>query len=95
MGLRDTSAVEVKWGVHAAHTHRPDGWAATSPTVGLAILVSGEFALAFRREGTSDVTELRLGRPGDYVLWGPTQEHTWWAIADAVVLTVRWPSAAA
>jgi hypothetical protein len=92
-GLRDTKAVEIKWGVHAADMPRPDGWAAASPTVALAILVSGEFALAFRRAGTDDVTEVRLARTGDYVLWGETQEHTWWAVSDAVVLTVRWPAA--
>ena len=33
-----------------------------------------------------------LERAGDYAVWGPGIDHTWQAEADAVVITVRWPS---
>jgi hypothetical protein len=36
--------------------------------------------------------EVALARPGNYVLWGPGEDHSWRAETDAVVLTVRWPS---
>jgi hypothetical protein len=57
------------------------------------VLITGEFWLAFRRSSDDESREVRLCRPGDYVLWGPAHEHTWRAVTDAVVLTVRWPTA--
>lgn len=85
MTLRHTDAVEVKWGVHAAGESRPSMAMGTSATT-LSILVSGTFRVMFRAR------EIRLSRPGDYVLFPPGIPHGWTADTDSVVVTVRWPS---
>ena len=85
-GVRSTKDVEVKWGVHPAGDKRPE-WTADDQRTTLLLLVEGSFKL--------DLTEgsVTLARQGDYATWGPGIDHTWEAITDAVVITVRWPSA--
>ena len=34
----------------------------------------------------------RICEQGDYAVWGPGIDHSWEALADSVVITVRWPS---
>ena len=55
----------------------------------LILLVQGSFRI--------DLTEtsVTLDKQGDYAAWGPGIDHSWEAITDAVVITVRWPSASA
>lgn len=84
---RSTSALEVKWGIHAAGDRRSE-WADPSDTTTLSILISGRFCLQFP-DG-----EVVLAAQGDYVLWLPGVAHSWWAEAESVVLTIRWPSKA-
>jgi hypothetical protein len=82
---RHAEEVEVKWGIHPVGDARATvspGLAATT----LSILVSGTFCLSFQDQ------EVRLTRPGDYVLFPPGVAHSWVAEAESVVLTVRWPS---
>jgi quercetin dioxygenase-like cupin family protein len=83
--LRHTEAVEVKWGVHPAGDARPTV-APGLETTTVSILVSGAFRVSFPGR------EVRLARPGDYLLFPPDVPHTWVAEADSVVITVRWPS---
>lgn len=83
--LRSTSAVEVKWGIHAAGDRRSQ-WTEPSETTTLSILVSGRFCLQFPDD------EVTLSSQGDYVLWLPGVAHSWCAEEASVVLTVRWPS---
>lgn len=83
--VRATGAVEVKWGVHPAGDKRPE-WTSEDQRTTLLLHVEGHFRLHLT-EGTVDMTKL-----GDYVVWGPGIDHTWEAITDAVVITVRWPS---
>lgn len=83
--FRSTSAVEVKWGVHAAGDRRSN-WAEPSETTTLSLLISGRFCLQFP-DG-----EVMLASQGDYALWLPGVAHSWWVEEDSVVLTVRWPS---
>jgi hypothetical protein len=90
-GLRDTTTLEVKWGIHPAGVPRLAGWAAASPTVTVSILLSGEFRIVFRSISTHDEREVVLRAPGDYVVSDSDTEHTWCAIEDSVVLSVRWP----
>jgi quercetin dioxygenase-like cupin family protein len=52
----------------------------------LSILVSGVFRVDFPDR------QVRLSTPGEYVLFGPNVPHGWTAEADAVVVTIRWPS---
>lgn len=94
-GLRDTTTLEVKWGIHPAGVPRPAGWAAAAPTITLSILVSGEFRVVFRSVRTGEEREVILRAPGDYVISDSDTEHTWCAIQDSVVVSVRWPERAA
>lgn len=80
---RSTSAVEVKWGTHAAGDRRSQ-WADPSGTTTLSILISGRFWIQFP-DG-----EVVLAAQGDYALWLPGVAHSWWAEQDSVILTVRW-----
>jgi hypothetical protein len=86
-GLRHSLDIEVKW------KHHPAGDRSTTTTVGdwrttLTLLVQGRFAVWVDGEQTV------LERPGDYMIWSPapTRRHFWQALADSVMLTVRWPS---
>jgi len=86
-GVRHSSDVEVKWGVHPVGDKRGE-WTSDERRTTLLLLVQGEFRI--------DLTEGSrvLARQGDYALWGPGVDHSWEALADSVVITVRWPSAA-
>jgi hypothetical protein len=82
---RATQAVEVKW-----HTH-PVGesktvWTKSIEATSLAVLISGRMIFRFPER------EILLSRQGDYVLWSPGIFHTWNAVEESVILTIRWPS---
>ena len=83
--VRSTEDVEVKWGVHAAGEKRAD-WTADDQRTTLLLLVQGHFRVDLT-EGSVSMTE-----QGDYAVWGPGIDHSWEALADSVVITVRWPS---
>jgi quercetin dioxygenase-like cupin family protein len=85
LGVRHSEDTEVKWGIHPSGEKRPE-WTADDQRTTLTILIEGHF-----RVDTTDGTST-MERPGDYVMWGPGVDHTWEALADSVVLTVRWPS---
>ena len=85
-GVRSTRDVEVKWGVHPAGDKRPE-WTADDQRTTLVLLIQGRFRLDL--SGGSRV----LDQEGDYALWGPGIDHSWEALDDSVVVTVRWPSA--
>jgi hypothetical protein len=89
-GLRQSSMVEMKWGVHRAGETRPE-WAPCSNKSSLSVLVRGQFLGRFRKPNDPDtVVERRLVREGDYVVWGTDLEHTWVAEEDSVIFTIRW-----
>ncbi|SDM31700.1 hypothetical protein [Allokutzneria albata] len=75
-GVRSSQDVEVKWGVHAAGEQRA-AWTCGDNRTTLALLVEGHF---------------RIHLTTDYLLWGPGIDHSWEALADSVIITVRWPS---
>lgn len=85
--VRSTEAVEVKWGVHPAGDKRA-GWTSGEQRTTLVVLVSGQFRVDL------SAGQILMQRQGDYGVWGPGIEHTWEALEDSIVLTVRWPSAA-
>lgn len=89
-GPRFTDDLEVKWSIHPEGDQRP-GIAPGADTVTLTILISGAFEQVFPDE-EPDRRRVGMERPGDFALYGPGVPHTWRALADSVVLTVRWPA---
>lgn len=86
-GLANSSAVEIKWGAHPAGEEKTTT-AANHTATTISILVSGAFRVIFPEDGQ----EINLSTPGDYALWAPGVAHTWRALQDTVMITVRWPS---
>jgi hypothetical protein len=84
-GVRSSRDVEVKWGIHPAGDERPE-WTADDQRTTLVVLIEGTFRVALTQ------TSVTLARQGDYVVWGPGIDHSWIAISDSTVITVRWPS---
>lgn len=80
-----TRDVEVKWFTHPAGDVR-DEWAPPTGVSTLNILIHGDFVIRFPEQ------EIPLVNEGDYVLFGPDIAHSYRAIEDSLVLTVRWPS---
>jgi len=85
-GVRSSKDVEVKWGIHPAGEKRA-AWTTDDQRTTLVLLVSGNFKIRL------EVASFTLQRQGDYLVWGPGIDHSWEAMADSVVVTVRWPSA--
>ena len=84
--LLHSTDVEVKWGVHPRGDRRA-AWATGEVRTALLVLIRGRFHVELR-----DRTVV-LREPGDYVVWGPGEDHSWHATeAGTTVLTVRWPS---
>ncbi|MGA6161015.1 signal peptidase I [Amycolatopsis magusensis] len=85
-GVRSSKDVEVKWANHPLADKRAE-WTSDDQRTTLVMLVSGKFRV--------DVTggSSTMSKQGDYVMWGPGIDHSWEAIEESVVLTVRWPSA--
>jgi hypothetical protein len=88
--IRHSKDTEVKWSTHPAGDERAD-WNPGVHTGTVLILVSGRWELHLRHEG-GQVDTVVMNHPGDYVVWGPGTDHTWKALADSVMVTVRWPS---
>jgi hypothetical protein len=84
-GVRSSKDVEVKWGIRPAGEKRAE-WTADDQRTTLVLLVQGNFRIDLT--GTSVI----IGKQGDYPLWGLGIDHSWEALSDSVVLTVRWPS---
>jgi hypothetical protein len=84
-GVRSTKDLEVKWGIHPAGEKRSE-WTADDHRTTMVLLVEGHFVVHLT-EGSAAMT-----RQGDYIIWGPGIDHSWEALSDSVVITVRWPS---
>ncbi|MCA1607078.1 MAG: signal peptidase I [Actinobacteria bacterium] len=85
-GVRSTKDVEVKWGIHTAGETR-SAWTTDDQRTTLVLLVEGNFRVNLT-EGS-----VTMNRQGDYIMWGPGIDHSWEALDDSIVITVRWPSA--
>lgn len=86
--LRRTGAFEVKWGRHRAGESRSE-WVRGDDRLTVMVLISGRFGLTFERG--SDAQQVVLEKPGAYVVWEGV-DHTWQALEDTVIVTVRSPS---
>ena len=89
LGLRHQTVVELKWGIHQHGERRLNPWAQGHGTT-IAILLRGALRVEFHSSPTSHTVTLE--REGDYVVYGPTVVHSWEAIGETLVLTVRFPS---
>lgn len=86
-GMRSSNDIEVKWFHHPAGDKRPE-WTSDEQRTTLVLLINGRFRVDLTEGGAT------MARQGDYVMWGPGIDHSWEALADSVVMTVRWPSSA-
>ena len=75
--------------------HRPDDdptWGQSKLTsVGRTLVIlagEGKVELTFTRGHT--VCKLTLDTPNDFVIWGPGLEHSWMALKESTLVTVRW-----
>lgn len=84
-GIRSSEDVEVKWGIHPPGDKRAK-WTCDDRRTTLVLLVQGSFRI--------DLTEasITLRKQGDYVVWKPGINHSWEALTDSLVFTVRWRS---
>ena len=89
LGLRRQTDVELKWGIHPDGEKRGQPWSHGAGTT-IALLVEGGLRVTFHIDGAQE--DVMLGAKGDYVIFGPDVVHSWEAVGDAVVLTVRFPS---
>ncbi|MGW5175889.1 signal peptidase I [Streptomyces sp. NPDC004082] len=81
-----TPDIEMKWGNHPAGQQRHE-LSAAADTTSVAILISGHFEIHFPGRAPHVAT---LQKQGDFVLYEPGVAHTWQAVDDSVILTVRW-----
>ena len=89
LGLRHQTDVELKWGLHPSGERRVHPWAQGHGTT-ISILIYGTLRVEFQTGSTPQVVTMQ--RQGDYVAYGPKVVHTWEAIGETLVLTVRFPS---
>jgi hypothetical protein len=89
-GLRRRHDVELKWQRHPRDEARAGLWVSYRTSTTIPIVIEGEIQITIRVGEEIDEVSLRM--PGDYVILPPGVFHTWKAITDCVVLTVRAPS---
>jgi hypothetical protein len=89
LGLRHQTAVEVKWGIHPDGEVRARPWA-SGHAITVSVLIRGSLRLTFFIGETPKI--LTLQKEGDYVVFAPDAVHSWEAIGDTIVLSVRFPS---
>lgn len=84
-GVRSNNDVEIKWATHPKGDKRPD-WTSDDQRTTVVLLISGLFQVNL----TTGVAV--LASQGDYVMWGFGVDHSWEAMDESVVVTIRWPS---
>jgi hypothetical protein len=88
-GLRHQTDLEVKWGVHPDGEKRYRPWANGHATT-ISVLVRGSLRVTFYIGETTQIVTLEKG--GDYIIFAPDTVHSWEAIGDTIVLSIRFPS---
>jgi len=87
-GLVRQQAVEIKWAQHAKGERRPRFGRWPKATT-ISILVNGCFVV--RLKLPDGMREIVLATPGDFVAFRPGVDHSWEALEDCLVITVRFP----
>jgi hypothetical protein len=85
-GLRKDARVEIRWSSHKAG-EKKGRWTKSLGATTMTILIKGKFVNFFKNK-----KKCILEKEGDYIIYAPKTPHTWEAIKDSVILTVRWPS---
>jgi hypothetical protein len=89
-GPRRQTDVELKWGLHRDGEVRVRGPEAVANATTVSILIRGTLRLVFYADGTERVVTMQ--QEGDYVIFGPGIVHSWQAVGETLVVTVRFPS---
>ena len=88
-GLRHQTDVELKWGIHKDGEKRKVPWANGNATT-ISVLIKGTLHVTFHLNETSKVVSLQ--QEGDYIVFGPQVVHSWEAVGETIVVSVRYPS---
>src|SRR5947207_2965046 len=88
LGLRHQTDVELKWGIHPDGEKRTHPWANGNGTT-VSILIRGGLRVAFHVGPRPQMVTLE--KQGDYIVFGPDVVHSWEAVGDTLVLSVRFP----
>src|SRR5690348_156564 len=89
LGLRHQTDVEIKWGVHPDGERRSHAWASSHATT-ISILIHGHLRVSFHSADTPRTVSLK--QEGDYVIFEPDTVHSWEAVGDTLVVSIRFPS---
>ena len=89
LGLRHQTDVEVKWGFHPDGDKRSRPWAQGKGTT-ISVLVRGQLIVSFHSGAAPQV--VTLAKEGDYLVYGPDVVHSWEAVGETLVLSIRFPS---
>jgi hypothetical protein len=89
LGLRHQTDIEIKWGIHPDGEKRPQAWATGSATT-VSVLIRGNLRVTFHTDDAPQMVSLE--KEGDYIIFAPETVHSWEAVGDTVVLSVRFPS---
>jgi hypothetical protein len=82
-GIRATSELEIKWAQPLANDRRSEVMVNEQRTT-VVILVKGRCQIEL------SAGSFVLSAPGDYAAWGPGIDHSWEALQDSTLITVRW-----
>jgi hypothetical protein len=88
-GLRHQTDIELKWGIHPDGDKRGQPWANRNGTT-ISVLIEGRLRVTFQIDGGQQ--QVTLQKRGDYVVFGPDVVHSWEAMGDTIILSVRFPS---
>src|SRR5437870_5397491 len=90
LGPRHQTDVELKWAVHPDGDRRVYGAEANRNATTISVLIRGTLRTTFEIDGTPNVVTLQ--KQGDYVIFGSEIVHSWEALGDTLLLSVRFPS---
>jgi hypothetical protein len=90
LGPRHQTEVELKWAVHPKGERRRHGAEANRNATTISVLIHGRLRTTFEVGGIRRAVILQ--KQGDYVIFRPEIVHSWEALGDSLVLSVRFPS---
>jgi hypothetical protein len=90
LGIRHQTDVELKWALHHDGEQRSRGPEAVAAATTISILIRGALRVVFPTEGAART--VIMDNEGDYIIFGPGIVHSWEAIGETLVVTIRFPS---